>query len=813
MNLFPEGETPAELMLLAGEPSTAEENAGSWMVGLSRIEVEQAMKQAGLALEGTFRLRAVGACEKANLKLVREAQPSVHEAILRAQPKLIVSLGATALKSLGVMSSVDRIRGDIRRFDLNGFRTHLLPTLSPGAVLREPLKRERLVRDFQMAAKFLKGELTGFTSATLEQLKLTTCRTLKDVREQLDRAANVDAISLDTETRGLTLFGPSRKPAFLVTIQIAVSDKEAFVIPVNYPKHGLASDKLRKMLQAFFRKYRGEVFVLNGKFDQRAIWSYLRLLPRITFDCMVAHAILMGDFSHNGLKSLAWKYCPGFGGYEKEIEDSMSVAGGDCRRIPLHTLAQYGGLDAVITFRVGQILREELTKYKKRAELNRMMARLSNILARAEVGGIRIDWAFLESYQQQLEEQREELKIDIRELCGREILLTEKDLEVEFNFASNKQVSHLLYSRLHLPVFLRTAKNKIGAVSKSALEELNHPVAEKFRQLIGVGQTLKLYIRAYPKLRHADDRVHPDFKLVRYADLTGESGTRSGRLSCTNPNVQQLTKDDKAEVRKLFLPDNDDSVLVDLDFSNLELRVAAMCCQDEKMKSFFNSGKDYHALTAAELFRVPLEDVKPEQRHIAKTINFAVLFGSGPERVAKTAKVDKYEAEQFITDYYDRFPALVAWRTRTEKYVRKHCYIESLFGRRRAFPEIAALVGKKGWQLSPDERETLFHVYRAAINHQTQSAGADLCFHAILQVDRLLREVGSKVRFLMTVHDSLVFSCPMVEVKSLVPKMLERIRNHGLDFITKCGVNIDIDAKVGISLGQLVSFQEALGAF
>jgi len=794
-----EGQGPddAKIMFVGGPPGVVENAHNAPFRGMYNAEFSSALKAAGerrSAVYVTHVIKCQGPGRKAYLDACRE---HLNEEILRIKPKAIVTIGALALRGLfGADAKMNKYRGRIKPITIGEFTTKVFPTYDINAILAgDTEKRKSIIRDFKRAVDWADDVLEAFNDEKMKEFEVITCESDKELRSAVDLILERPKIVIDTETRGKDI----GTAGFLVTLQVGVSKTEAIVIPVNHPESKLTPAVVKKEVRRLFRQYEGRVIAHNGKFDQEAIWTLTGEIPRLSFDTMVAHNLVTGDSTGNDLKSMTWKYT-NFGGYEDEAAPLMEAAEYDTAKASLAPLAKYGGLDTIATYRIANALRREIKEMGERpVYLMAMMASLSTVMSKVEVSGIRVNWDFLTEYEKELKERRAQIEEEIRILAGKEILLTERDLEIEkFSFASNKHLSHLLYKRMGIEATVTTAKGH-ASVSKAALVTIKHPVAELLREYSGIAQNLKMYVEAYPKWRWKD-RIRPQYSLIRFTDTdTGaETGTRSGRFSSNHPNIQQLPKESKGKIRKILLPDDEDSIIGDVDFNQLELRVAAMYCQDSDMVNFFNGDGDYHAFVASELLGIRLDKVTKEQRQIGKALNFSILYGAGPDKIAMMLGVDVERAKGYLEQYFERFPAIMKWKNQVEAFVRKKGYVDTLFGRRRSMPDVYS-----------DDRARQFRALRAAVNHTCQSAGADLCYTAIVNVHKFLTENKLKTRMLFTVHDSVTFSVPLSEV-TLIPEIQKTMENSGLDFIEATGVRIKVDAKIGLDFGDLVDYKQGI---
>lgn len=793
------------IMVIGSYPTESDQARHKLFTGASGAVLQKACESAGIKMSEVFMTTAVrcpGPKPKADA--LKACLPGLEAEIDRIKPKAIVAFGPLPLQALFGDRVISKARGHVKNLTVGDQEYKVLPTwdLIEMAEQDKAGNMNEIVQDLERAKTIVDGKTLTFDEMLAEMTILVPENT-EELLGYLELALDQPVVSLDTETRGLDFTADQ----FLVTVQLGFAGDAAVVIPVHHPESNLDLEEVRASLDAFFENYQGVLVAHNGKFDQKAVASFTGRIPTLGLDTMIVHNLVTGDPSGHDLKSMVWKYAEAYGGYEAEVTPLMEEAEYDSSKVSLKILKNYGAMDVIMTFRIAEKLLDDVqVRGPQVMELSNMMADLSNVTSGMETTGIKLDWGFFADYEKRLLTQYQATVDEIYTLCDSAIAKTIEALGVDkLNLASSRQVSYLLYTQLKEKCRLKTKGGKKGepkpSVSKAALEKAKHPVAKHLLTLAGISQQLKLYVKAYPALRHGD-RIHPRYALVRFADVRGhESGTVSGRLSCSGPNIQQLPKEAKGEVRKAFIPDDNGSLILDADFSQIELCVTAMLCQDKDMIEMLNSGGDYHKFVASQILGVAIENVTKEQRDLGKTLNFALLYGAGPEKIADMAKIKVDDAKKHLGTYYARFPDIVKWKQGVEAFVVEHGYIDSMFGRRRNLPDAQdVFFGKRAGAM------------RQAVNHTCQSTASDICFRSIVRLSRMLAEGGYKTRLVMTVHDSIVFSVPIVEALEVTPKILEIMSNPQLDFISETGVKIRVDAKIGPNFGNLIPFAKYVEA-
>lgn len=348
------------------------------------------------------------------------------------------------------------------------------------------------------------------------------------------------------------------------------------------------------------------------------------------------------------------------------------------------------------------------------------------------------------------------------------------DVGEKFNLNSPRQLSKILFEKLRLGKGAAGRRTKTGQISTNTLvlEKLRgaHPIVEKIIQYREQFKLLSTYIKPWSLL---GDRVHPTFL---------QTGTATGRLSCHDPNLQNVP----ADLRLVFVP-APGYTLVSCDYSQVQLRILATVAGDEKMLEAFAQDVDIHTLTASQVFHVPIADVTKEMRRIGKTLNFGMVYGMGAVAFARTSGVSRKEAEKFIAEYFKNFAQVHVWQERVRKELLRHGYVENPLGRRRYLLDITS-----------DNPRLINEAYRAAINMPIQSMEADIMKLAMIAIHRTTHQ-----RIVLTVHDELLFELPddgnLKEGVARITSLMEGVY--------KLAVPLRVEAKVGKSWAELGRFK------
>jgi len=480
---------------------------------------------------------------------------------------------------------------------------------------------------------------------------------------------------------------------------------------------------------------------------------------------MIASYLLNPDSRQHGLDALALREL----NFEKISKDDLLGKGKakiNFNQVPLDKMALYAAEDADITWR----LTEKLDKKLKEAEMKKLFDEvempLLTVLARMENHGILLDKDYFYKLDKEIDKELAKLTKGIYELAGQ-----------VFNINSVQQLRQVLFEDLEIST-KGIGKTKTGhSTGADELEKMKdlHPIVPliiEYRELAKLSST---YIKALPKLVNSKTgRLHTSYNQTVAA---------TGRLSSTNPNLQNIPMRTELgrQIRKGFVAPKG-RVLLSLDYSQIELRLAAHMSGDETMIETFKSGGDIHRTTAAKIHGVKSEEVTSDMRRSAKAINFGLLYGQGPHGLAQTAGIGYIEARNFIEAYFANFSKVKDYMDKIIVEARANGYVETLLGRRRYLPEInsSVVMMAKGAE-------------RSAINAPIQGTAADMIKIAMIKIDQMIeKEYKDKVKMNLQVHDELVFELD----KSLVSELIAKVRPM-MENVLKLSVPIVVDAKIG----------------
>lgn len=570
-------------------------------------------------------------------------------------------------------------------------------------------------------------------------------------------------IAFDLETTGLDPL-----QADIVGIAIGWQPGEAFYLPVRGPEGSKLLDEgeVLSALKPIFEDPAIAKVNQNIKYDMLALRRQGVAVQGIAGDSMVADYLLRsGERSHN-LDDLARRLL----GHENiHIEELIGKRGKKQLRmdqVPTAKVAEYAGEDVDVAWRLTELLEADLERQGLKKLYDDVEVPLIGVLADVEACGIRLDVPFLARLSADMDKQLAALETDIHAIAGR-----------PFNIASPKQLREILFDDLKLPVQKKTNLSGASSTDQETLERLAplHPLPRKIVEYRQVAKLKGTYVDALPSLVNPfTGRLHTSFNQTVAA---------TGRLSSSDPNLQNIPArtEQGRQIRQAFLPEAGWR-LITADYSQIELRLLAHFSKDENLTAAFTSGKDIHASVAARIFGVPEAKVTGEQRRVAKTVNFGVIYGMSAQGLSVRLGIDRETAGKFIEDYFAGFPAVQQYQAKLLAECHRVGYVASILGRRRMISGVRSRTTYKG--LNQPERE--------AVNMEIQASAADMMKLAMLAVHRRLRDEKRSARMLLTVHDELVFEAPPDEV----PAVAQIAREEMLGALP-LSVPVEVDVAVG----------------
>ncbi|WP_299098608.1 DNA polymerase I [uncultured Winogradskyella sp.] len=571
---------------------------------------------------------------------------------------------------------------------------------------------------------------------------------------------NQTSVCFDTETTGLNPL-----TAELVGIAFSWETGKGFYIP--FPEDKTEAQALIEILRPFFEAENIQKIGQNLKYDIKVLAKYNVSVKGKLFDTMLAHYLINPDMRHNMdiLAETYLNYTP------ISITELIGKKGKNqlsMREVPLEKQTEYAVEDSDITLQLKEHFEKELGEANTQKLFDDIEIPLLRVLAAMELEGINLDVEFLNSLSEDLNNDITNLQSKIYEVAGE-----------EFNIASPKQLGIILFEKLKLvdkPKKTKTGQYKTGEDILSALAK-EHEIIRDILEYRGLAKLKSTYVDALPlQVEAATGRVHTDYMQTVAA---------TGRLSSNNPNLQNIPirTERGRQVRKAFVPRNEDYTLLAADYSQIELRIIAALSEEETMIEAFKNGEDIHASTASRVFGVPIEEVTRAQRSNAKTVNFGIIYGVSAFGLSNQTDLSRGEAKELIDTYYETYPKLKAYMSKQVDFARDNGYVSTVLGRRRYLKDINS---RNAMVRSAAERN--------AVNAPIQGSAADIIKIAMINIYNKLEAGNYKSKMLLQVHDELVFDIYKPELEELTTLIKTEMENA-----FKLEVPLDVEVDTGLN--------------
>ncbi len=581
----------------------------------------------------------------------------------------------------------------------------------------------------------------------------------------INKIEQAEYYAVDTETTSLDYM-----QAEIVGLSFAFTDNTAYYLPVAHDYQGAPEQLNREDVLAILKPILEDIspkkIGQHIKYDKNVLANYDINLQGILCDTMLASYVLNSTATRHDMDSLSLKYLG-----HKTIS-FVEIAGKGAKQlkfndIELEVASKYAAEDADITLRLYLALEKLLAKEQGLTSLlQEIEIPLSSVLANVEQRGVLIDSQQLAQQSQNLAKRILELEQQVHELAGK-----------TFNLGSTKQLQHILFEKLELPVKKKTPK---GAPSTS--EEVLQELALEFElpalimEYRGLTKLKNTYTDKLPSMiNHRTNRVHTSYH---------QAVTATGRLSSSDPNLQNIPIRNKAgrQVRQAFVP-KDGYKIVAADYSQIELRIMAHLSKDKGLLDAFSKGLDVHKATAAEVFGESLDNVTDNQRRSAKAINFGLIYGMSAFGLAKQLNIGRHDAQKYMDTYFERYPGVLKYMESTRLEAKEQGYVTTVFNRRLYLPDINASNGARRAGAE-----------RAAINAPMQGTAADIIKKAMIEVDKWINclEHPEDISMIMQVHDELVFEIKSDMVDEYVPKI-----NKLMETCVNLDVPLEVEAGIG----------------
>jgi DNA polymerase-1 len=550
------------------------------------------------------------------------------------------------------------------------------------------------------------------------------------------------SVCFDTETTGLDPL-----EAQLVGIAFSWEAGKGFYMP--FPEDQKEAQELIEVVRPFFEADHIEKIGQNLKYDIKVLAKYNIEVKGKLFDTMLAHYLINPDMRHN-MDVLAETYLNYTPISITELIGKKGKNQRSMREVALDKQTEYAVEDADITLQLKNHFEKELEQAGTRKLFDEIEIPLVRVLAAMELEGINLNVDFLQRLSDDLDRDIQKLSEAIFAEAGE-----------EFNIGSPKQLGIILFEKLKLVDKPKKTKTGQYSTAEDVLSYLakDHAIIRNILEYRGLTKLKSTYVDALPTQVAKDQRVHTDYMQTVAA---------TGRLSSNNPNLQNIPirTERGREVRKAFVPRDDNHSLLAADYSQIELRIIAALSQEENMIEAFKNGEDIHASTAARVFNVSLEEVTREQRSNAKTVNFGIIYGVSAFGLSNQTDLSRSEAKELIDTYYKTYPKLRNYMSDQVDFAREHGYVKTVLDRRRYLKDI-----NSGNAVVRGAAE------RNAVNAPIQGSAADIIKIAMINIYNKLQEGNYKTKMLLQVHDELVFDVPNQELdtmKTLIKSEMEQ---------------------------------------
>ncbi|MFT5347380.1 MAG: DNA polymerase-1 [Bacteroidia bacterium] len=529
---------------------------------------------------------------------------------------------------------------------------------------------------------------------------------------------------------------------------LAISYEEGKAYYVNMPTDFEETKSILAEFKHLFTSPTIEKVAQNLKYDLKVLLKYDIQIAGPQFDTMLAHYLANPDGRH-GMDILSEQYLHYKPVSITELIGKKGKNQLNFRDVPLDRATEYAAEDADITFQLKGKLHKELMDKQVAHLMQRLEMPLVPVLADMEMEGIRIDADFLGNYSIELETMSKDLEKTIYNMSG-----------ANFNIASPKQMGEVLFD--HMKIDPKAKKTKTGQykTDEATLQKLaaEHEIVSKIVDYRKVNKLRSTYVDALPKLIHPKTgRVHTSY---------AQAVAATGRLSSTNPNLQNIPirTDMGKEIRKAFVPRDENHTLLAVDYSQIELRIVASVAEDPGMMEAFHAGIDIHTATAAKVFGIEVAEVTKEQRYKAKSVNFGLIYGQGAFGLSQNLGIKRGEAKDLIDAYFEQFGGVKTYMDDTIKYCREHGYVKTLMGRKRFIPDI-----------NSNNQTVVGFAERNAINAPIQGSAADMIKLAMINIHNRFSKMDIGTKMILQVHDELLFDVPKTELEEITAVIKEEM--------------------------------------
>lgn len=584
------------------------------------------------------------------------------------------------------------------------------------------------------------------------------------INDLLVKLQSQSEISFDTETTGI-----DANNAELVGLSFSFIPGEGYYIPCppDREKTNIILHYFRDLFADTSKTWIGQ----NIKYDLLVLKWYGVELKGPVFDTMVAHYVIEPDGRRN-MDLLSAQFL----GYEPiHIEEIIGKKGkgqGNMRDVELEKIKEYAAEDADITLQLKNIFFPMVKNKEVERVFNEVESPLVKVLTDIEFEGVRVDMEFLNEYSKELDREAKRCEESVYSQAG-----------VRFNLSSPRQLGEVLFDKLKLDPKAKTTRNGQYATGEDVLRKLAHQ-SQIVDDILGYRELTKLkstYVDALPQIvNRKTGRVHTCY---------GQTIAVTGRLSSNNPNLQNIPirTERGREIRKAFIPRDDDHLLVSADYSQIELRIVAAISADPNMCDAFKQHKDIHTATASKVFNVPENEVTKVMRYKAKSVNFGIIYGQGAFGLSENLAISRSEAKDIIDNYKKQFPNIQKYMDDTINFARERGYVRTLMGRKRWLKDI-----------NSGNFTVRGYAERNAINSPIQGTAADMIKLAMIKIHNEFKSLNLRSKMLLQVHDELVFDAHKEEIETIKPIII-----HCMQTALLLPNDVPAEAEIGVGINWL----------
>lgn len=586
------------------------------------------------------------------------------------------------------------------------------------------------------------NDATEFATAATVAHDYLTIHNHEELAELCRHLMTFDEVCFDTETTGLDPITSS-----IVGMSFATEPHKAWYVPFSRDTQTTYIDILRPLFEAEHITKIGQ----NMKFDIMVLRQLGIVVHGRKIDTMLLHYLIDAESRHN-MNFLAERYL----NYSPIAIENLIGKGTKqlaMDMVGVERVAEYAAEDADITLQLKQVLYAELTKMGMTELYHRIEEPMIDVLADMELEGVRIDVDALNNYAVELRTLLTRLEAEVRELAQ----------EPELNINSSRQLGEVLFGKLRITDKPKMTRTKQFSTEEEYLQGFAHsfPIVGKVLEYRGVKKLLSTYVEALPQLLNSvTGRIHTSYN---------QAVTATGRLSSTNPNLQNIPIRDELgkPIRAAFVASDEEHTLVAADYSQIELRLMAHLSGDEALIDAFMAGEDIHSATAARLFHKSASDVSGDERRRAKTANFGIIYGISAFGLAQRLDIPNREARDLIESYFNSYPDVKRYMDDAVSRATENGYASTMFGRRRRLHDITS-----------NNRTVRGLAERNAINAPIQGSAADIMKLAMAEIARRFKAEGIRSRMILQVHDEVVIDTLLTElndVKRIVKEAMESV--------------------------------------